>query len=85
MKRATGSIFVYSIQLSTYLFKLETCKVVYTPSHNHVYVFARTYYLESDGSLDDSFIKKSIAAERLDYGLYKGLLNTKYKRNEKLN
>ena len=45
LKRATGSIFVYSIQLSTYLFKSQTCKVVYTPSHNHVYVFARIYYL----------------------------------------
>ena len=45
LNRATGSIFAYSIQLSTYFFKRETCKVVYTPSLNRVYVFARIYYL----------------------------------------
>ena len=42
LKRATGSIFVQSIQLSTYSFKRETCK--YTPSRYRVYVSARTYY-----------------------------------------
>ena len=39
--------FCYSIQLSTYLFKREPCKFVYTPSHYRVYVSARTYYLKS--------------------------------------
>ena len=45
LKRARGSIFVYSIQLSTYLLKRETCKFAYTLSHYRVYVSARTYYL----------------------------------------
>ena len=36
LKHATGSIFVYSIQLSTYLFKRVTCKFVCTPSHYRV-------------------------------------------------
>ena len=47
LKCATGRIFVYSIQLSTYLFKHETCTFVYKLSHYHVYVSARTYYLRS--------------------------------------
>ena len=47
LKRATDSSFVYSIQLSTYLFKRVTCKFVCTPSHYRVYVSACTYYLLS--------------------------------------
>ena len=33
LKRATRSVLVHSIQLSTYLFQRETCNFVYTPSH----------------------------------------------------
>ena len=47
LKPATRDIFVYSIQLSTYLFKRETCKFVYIQSHYRVYVSAHTYYLYS--------------------------------------
>ena len=47
LKRATDSSFVYSIQLSTDLFKHVTCKLVCTPSHYRVYVSACTYYLLS--------------------------------------
>ena len=47
LKHATESIFVYSIQLSMYLFKHETCKFVYTPSYYHFYISAHTYNLKS--------------------------------------
>ena len=53
LKHATESIFVYSIQLSMYLFKHETCKFVYTPSYYHFYISAKSCLM--------SFVKPSHA------------------------
>ena len=43
LKGTTESIFVHSIQLSTYLFKCEHASLC-TTSHSRLYISARTYY-----------------------------------------